>query len=244
MSFRFFRVQTASGPHFKKPLMRLAFLEALPIALGTFLATLPLAGVSLLLASRTRRKAHLSFLGGWMTGALLVGLLAILLSDVSAPGQGPPRLWVVWLRLILGIGLIALAARKWVKASGTGTDEAPGWMRAFETAGASRLYGLGLIIVALNPKNAMLFASGALVIAAKTYVPAKQVLAFSGFVIVASLSVLAPLMLSVLMGERAEAPLTTLKKFAARHSAVILAVVTAVLGAIVIYKALLDLAAY
>ena len=242
MSFRFFRVQTASGPHFKKPLMILAFLEALPIALGTFLATLPLAGVSLLLASRTRRKAHLSFLGGWMIGALLVGLLAILLSDVSAPGQGPPRLWVVWLRLILGIGLIALAARKWIKASGT--DEAPGWMRAFETAGASRLYGLGLIIVALNPKNALLFASGALVIAAKTYVPAKQVLAYSGFVIVASLSVLAPLMLSVLMGERAEAPLATLKKFAARHSAVILAVVTAVLGAIVIYKALLDLATY
>lgn len=224
--------------------MFVAFLEALPIALGTILATLPLAGISLLLASRTRRRAHLFFLGGWMTGAFVVGVLAIVLSDVSAPGQGPPREWVVWLRLALGCGLIALAVRKWIKASGADPEATPGWMHTFETASTSRLFGLGLVIVALNPKNAMLFASGALVVAAKAYVPLAQVLAYSGFAIVSSLSVVAPLLLSILMGERAEAPLDRLKGFAARHSTFILATVTAVLGAVVIYKALLDLAHY
>jgi hypothetical protein len=223
--------------------MLTAFLEALPIALGTVLATLPLVGVPLILATREDRGPHLAFLGGWFLGIVGLGAAVIALSDLSAPEAGPPARWVVWLRLALGLGLIALAARKWMGRAGAGDADAevPGWMRAFETMGGARTFGLGVLLVVANPKNALLVASGALTIAAATYAPAAQLGALAGFAVAASLGVAAPLALSLALGDAAEAALAGMKGFMARHSKTIVSVVLLVLGGMVVANAIADL---
>ena len=219
-----------------------AFLKSLPIAAGTLVATLPLIGVSLLLVARPERGPYLAFLSGWIAGGMLTGSVAVLLSDLSTPGRQAPADWVVWLRLALGAVLIGLAVRKWLRRSKSGDkDDTPPWMQRFETMPGRRTFLLGAALVALNPKNAVLFASGALAIASATYDPAAQVLALAGFALVASLGVAAPLVLTILMGERAQAPLAVMKGLIARHSATILCVVLAALGLLVILGALEDL---
>jgi hypothetical protein len=221
--------------------MLTAFLYALPIALGTVLATLPLVGVPLILATRPDGTAHLAFLAGWAGGIAGLGLAVILLSDLSVPGDGPPAPWMVWARLLLGIALIALAIRKWSRRTGRAGAEMPGWMRAFETMGAARTFGLGILLVVANPKNAVLVASGALTIAAATYAPAAQLGALVGFTLVASFGVASPLVLTLAMGKRAEGVLAKMKASMARHSATIVTFVLLVLGVVIVWNAGADL---
>lgn len=221
--------------------MLTAFLEALPIALGTVLATLPLVGVPLVLATRPDRTAHLAFLAGWAGGIAGLGTAVILLSDLSVPGDGPPAPWMVWVRLLLGIALIVLAIRKWSRRTAAADDGMPGWMRAFETMGAARTFGLGVLLVVANPKNAVLVASGALTIAAATYVPAAQLGALAGFTVVASLGVASPLIVTLALGEKAAGALAKMKASMARHSATIVSVVLLVLGGMVTWNALAEL---
>jgi hypothetical protein len=205
--------------------------------LGTVLATLPVLGVPLILATRPDRTAHLAFLSGWAGGIAGLGVAVILLSDLSVPGDGPPAPWLVWVRLLLGIALIALAIRKWSRRTAAADDEMPGWMRAFETMGAVRTFGLGILLVVANPKNAVLVASGALTIAAATYAPAAQLGALLGFTLVASLGVASPLVVTLAMGKRAESVLAKMKASMARHSATIVSVVLLVLGVVTAWNA-------
>lgn len=218
--------------------MLAAFLEALPIALGTVLATLPLVAISLLLATGPRKAGFFSFLGGWLTGAMALGIAVMLISDVSAPGEGPPRPWVLLLRLFLGVALISFALRKWLRRPDAGSQtEMPGWMTAVETMRPAKVFALGIALVVLSPKNAALFASGALTIAAAIYAPVSQVIVLAGFVAVASIGVAVPLLISLVLGKRSEAVLVTLKDLIIRHSATIVAVVLGVIGLIVMVNA-------
>lgn len=93
----------------------------------------------------------------------------------------------------------------------------------------------------MNPKNAVLVISGALAIASKTYAPAGQAAALLVFTAVASLGVFAPLILWLLVGDRAIGPLDRMKVFLARHNSTIMTAVLAVLGVVVILGALGDL---
>ena len=222
--------------------MLAAFLDTLPVAIGMVLATLPLVGVPLILATRPGRTPHLAFLAGWGAGIVGLGAAVIFLSDLSAPGEGPPARWVVWLRLMLGAALIVLAVRKWLRrAKGGANAEIPGWMRAFETMGAARTFGLGVLLVVANPKNAVLVASGALTIAAATYAPAAQLGALAGFTLVASLGVASPLLVTLALRDRAESILASMKASMAQHSATIVNVVLLVLGVLVTWNAMADL---
>jgi hypothetical protein len=221
-----------------------AFLAALPIAIGTVLANLPVVSVPLILATRSDRRAHFGFLSGWVAGFLVLGGAVILLSDLSAAGEGAPAAGMVWLRLALGAGLVVLGVLKFRVRTRAGEEaEPPGWMRLLDRMGAVRTFAFGLLFVALNPKNAVLVASGALTVAAATYAPAAQVAAYLGFTAVASLGVAAPLVLTLALGERAAAPLARLKAVMARHSGAIVGVVLAILGAVVMANAAGDLGA-
>jgi hypothetical protein len=221
--------------------MLTALLDALPVALGTVLATLPLVGVPLVLSMRPDRAAHLAFLAGWATGIAGLGTAVILLSDLSVPRDGAPAPWMVWVRLLLGFALIALAIRKWSKRTAGPEEEMPGWMRTFETVGATRAFGLGVLVVVANPKNAVLVASGALTIAAATYAPVAQLVALAGFTLVASLGVASPLVVTLVLGDRAEDMLAAMKGGMARHSTTIVGVVLLVLGGVIIWNAVADL---
>ncbi len=101
--------------------------------------------------------------------------------------------------------------------------------------------GLGFVLVVLNPKNAVLVASGGLAIAAATPAPAAQAIALMVFTIVSGLGVAAPLLLWLMLGDRVREPLKRMRGLLVRYDAQILTVVLAGLGIVVILGATVHL---
>lgn len=96
-------------------------------------------------------------------------------------------------------------------------------------------------LAGLNPKNAALFVSGALIVAAETYAPLSQVLALVAFATVSSIGLALPLGILLMLGSKAELVMKNFNDFVTRYSAMILTGVLAVLGIIVVASALTDL---
>jgi len=132
----------------------------------------------------------------------------------------------------LGLVLVGLAMRQWRNRPRL-DDETPipGWMLRidhFTVAGAGQV---GFALSALNPKNILLVAAAALEIAERGLPVGQQAVILLAFVLLASAGVLAPLVLTLALGDRSREVLDSLRSWLARHNAAIMAVLFLVIGA-------------
>lgn len=216
-------------------MMLSAIAQSLPIAIGVLLASAPVIAITLILVTRGDSKALLSFLCGWVCGFLVVGGVVILLIDRIALEADAAPAWVNGIRILLGGLLLLLSWRQWQGRPRNGAaPAAPRWMSMIDTLTPVRAAGLGFALVTVNPKNLLLVLSGAVTIAAATPVPLVQLVALLVFTVVGSLGVSAPLLASLLLGERATVPLQRFKAWMMRNNASIMALVLLVLGVAVI----------
>lgn len=88
-----------------------AITESLPIALGILVATLPAVAIPLILLTRRETRILLGFLGGWVLGFVLLGGLVIVTADLMKPNPEGPPVWMVRLRLLLGVALFSSPRR-------------------------------------------------------------------------------------------------------------------------------------
>jgi len=93
-------------------------------------------------------------------------------------------------------------------------------------------------MVALNPKNVVLVASGGLAIAQATPAPLAQSGALLVFTAVSAIGVAMPYLMWITMGEAAIAPLDRLKVAMARNNRLIITAILALLGLVVVVNAL------
>ena len=107
----------------------------------------------------------------------------------------------------------------------------PGWMRAIDDFSAVKAGGAGFALSALNPKNILLTVAAAAEIADVGLPAGEQVAVLAVFVVLASGGVLAPLGLSLALGDRSRGPLDSLRGWMARHNAAIMAVLFLLIGA-------------
>jgi hypothetical protein len=216
-----------------------AILQSLPIALGIVLATLPAIAIPLILITRREVGVLLAFMAGYAGGLLVVGGVVISLADLVTPNEEGPARWIVWLRILLGLTLLVWAWRKWRGRAAPGAaEDMPGWMKSIDTINAWRAAILGFALVALNPKNVVLVASGGLVIAQATPAPLAQVGALLVFTTVSGIGLALPYLTWITMGEAAIAPLDRLKGVMARNDTLIITTILAVLGLVVVVNAL------
>jgi hypothetical protein len=216
-----------------------AILQSLPIALGIVVATLPALAVPLILITRREIKILLAFMAGYAGGLLAVGGVVISFADLATPNDAAPARWIVWLRILLGLTLLVLAWRKWQDRGAPGdAEDVPGWMKSIDTIDTGRAALLGFALVALNPKNVVLVASGGLAIAQATPAPLAQAGALLVFAAVSGIGIAMPYLMWITMGEAAIAPLDRLKAAMARNNRLIVTAILALLGLVVIVSAL------
>ena len=206
----------------------------MPIAVGLLLAATPMVIIAVLLVIKRPAKVMGAFLVGWMLGLTVVGGVVILVADLVTLAT-EPAWWASCIKIALGVLLIVLAVRKWRARPGDGDEpKVPKWMAAADTMTAGKAFVVALLLAAANPKHLVMVVAGATVIADATARVHEQVIALVVFVVVASLGVAAPAVVSRVLGDRSAPVLAAADQWMTANNAVIMAVVLLVLGAILI----------
>ena len=188
--------------------------------------------IILILATPRGRLNGQLFTLGWLLGLAALGAIMLAIGGLGgASAHHHPATWVGALHLALGVLLVLFGAREWRRRpKDPAQAQLPAWMAAIDRFTPLKTLGLGLALSAANPKNAPLtIAVGASISSAGIAVQ-QQIATLAIFVIIASLGVLAPLAVYLIMGERAKRMLGSWRDWAAQHNVAVMAVLFFVLG--------------
>ena len=206
--------------------------EILPLAIGVAISPLPIIAIVLMLGTPRARATGTAFALGWIAGLTLVGTIMLVIAGGNATTDtGTPETWVSALKLVFGALFLFLAIKQWRSRPAAG-DEAvmPKWMRAIDTFSAGKALVAGLALSGVNPKNLALTVAAATTIAEAGISSGQEAGAMTIFVVLGSLTILAPLIIYFALGAKATGILDGIKNWMAAHNAAIMAVLLLVLG--------------
>lgn len=161
--------------------------------------------IILLLTTPLGRANGTLFAIGWLAGLAILGAVILLVANpADASSAGTPAAWVGWLKLLLGVLILAAAVRHWRRRPTAGAEpQLPRWMTGLDRLRPGPALGLGALAAAVNPKNAALTISAAASVAAAGLPGSQQAITLAVFVLVGSAGILAPLGIYLATGERA-----------------------------------------
>src|SRR6266480_743002 len=207
--------------------------DILPMAIGVAVSPVPIIAIVLMLGTPRARSNGPAFTAGWLAGLTIVGTIMLLIATGNATqSSGAPATWASALKLVFGVLFLLLAAHAWRGRPKPGQEaHMPKWMQAIDTFTASKALGLGVVLSGLNPKNLALTVAAATAIAQTGISNGQEAGALAVFILIGSLTILAPLVIYFAMGTRATEILDGLKGFMAAHNGAIMTVLFLVLGA-------------
>lgn len=212
--------------------------EILPLALGVAISPIPIIAAILMLLSPKARVTSVGFLLGWIVGIVVAVTVFTLISsvlpessdDASKPIQGT-------IQLLLGAGLLVLAGGQWRKRPQPGEEPVlPKWMQAIDKVSFPLAFGLGFLLSAINPKNLLMAAGAGVDIGDAALSAGATVWVVAIYTLIASSTVLIPVVGYLLAADRLRGPLDALRAWLAKENAVIMAVLLLVIGVVLIGK--------
>ena len=210
--------------------MGAAIGEILGNAVGVAISPVPIIAVILMLFTARAAANSLSFLAGWVIGLTVAG--AIVLSLGLESSEGGESTTGGWIKIVIGVLFLGLAVKQW-SSRPVGDEEPtmPGWMQAIDQFTAPKSFGIGFLLSAVNPKNLGLTIAAMSKVTAVGLSTGEEIGTMVVFVVIASLTVAAPVVLNLVLGSKAEPTLTTMKDWLAENNNTVMTVLFVVLGA-------------
>jgi threonine/homoserine/homoserine lactone efflux protein len=223
-------VESAAGT--KGDDMGEAIGQVLPMAVGVALSPIPIIAVVLMLVSRRARVNGPIFIVGWLVGLAIVGVIVLaILGPNAANDDGEPTNGVSWLKVVLGVLLLLVAARQWrSRPDGAEDPPMPKWMGAIDDLTPAKAAGAGALLSAANPKNLVLAVGAGAAIAQTAISGGEQAIAYAVFAIIGTIGVAAPVVIYFLMADRAPALLAKIRAWMSHNNAVIMSVLCLIIG--------------
>ncbi len=216
--------------------------QVLPLAVGISLSPLPVIAVVLVAMSPRARTSGPAFVVGRMLGLAAVLAVVITAADVLyavAASAGLPSI----VKLVLGLAILVLGLTKW-RPQPAGTEPAlPKWMSALESMPPGRSIGFAFLLTIANPKELALLVGVGLTVGGAPLAVLDEVLLAAVFVVVASLTVLTPVVAVLVAPTRMRPILDGLGIWLTANNKIVMGVLLVVIGAMVAGGAISDLAA-
>lgn len=206
--------------------------ELIPLALVVALSPLSIIpAVVLVLHTAHPRPTGLASMAGW-----LVGLAALTAVFVQVPhlvdGIGRSPRWAAWVRIGVGLVLLAFAAGRWVTRHRD--NRPPALLNRLGRITPTAAAATGLLLSLANPKVLVMNAAAGLIIGTATSgIGAWAAVAF--YSVVAGSTVAVPVLAYVVAGHRVDSQLDRFKDWMQREHAAITAVVLALVGILLLY---------
>ena len=218
-----------------------ALAQLLPIGLAAAVSSVPIMVTLLILVSDKRDQAAVPYLIGWVIGAAaLVSLATIaagLLSD-DRPRQHEELVGV--LQVVIGGALVLLGLTALRLRHSESATRLPGWMTRVDSLDSGPAFGVG---VALNvrPKALLLVAAAGLILHTASLVAQETVVAIVFFTVVATSTVMAPVLLTYLAPARTEPRLVAARRWLEANGPAVTAITMLVIGILVVLLGLTHL---
>jgi len=204
----------------------------LPLAIAVAASPVPIIAVILMLFGPKARTVGPAFALGWVLALLVVGTIVLLVadgSDVSTDETASDA--ASWIRLLLGLLLLGLAIRQWQSRPKEGEEpQMPKWMDTIDTFTPVRAFGLAALLAGVNPKNLALTVAAGTTIAQAGLDGGEPWLALLVFVVLASITVVLPVIYYLVAGASAERTLNTMKVWLAANNATVMFVILLIFG--------------
>lgn len=205
--------------------------EVLPVAIAVAVSPVPVAALILMLFTPRASSNGPAFLAGWVLGLVVVGAIVLLAGDVATDDTGESTTSGV-VKLVFGLLLLLLALRSWASRPREGDEpKTPSWMAAIDQFGAGKSLGIAALLSGVNPKNLALTVAAAASIAAGGLSTGGEIGAFAVFVAIASVTVAAPVLVFLTLGERVQPGLERLKEWLIANNSAVMTVLLVILGA-------------
>ncbi|MEM8621681.1 MAG: GAP family protein [Actinomycetota bacterium] len=205
--------------------------QILSVAVGVAISPVPVIAVILMLFSRKAASNGVSFAVGWVLGLFGAGAIVLALG-LSDDDNGGPSTTSGWVKMAVGALFIVLGIRRWRSRPRHGAvASTPAWMASIDDFTAARAVGMAVLLSAVNPKNLGLTIAAASTIGAGGLSTGDEYVALIVFVAIGSVTVVTPVVINAVAGERAQPVLDEMKRWLIDHNATIMTVVLVVLGA-------------
>ena len=206
----------------------------IPLALVIALSPLTIIPAVLVLQARRPRPTGLAFLGGWLLGLVALTAIFVAASGVLGGLHNKPPTWVSWLRIVLGLALIAFGIYEWLTRHSH--TESPRWMQSFAKLSPVRAGVTGAVLVVVRLEVLIMCALAGLAIgSSRLGVPADWITA-AIFVAIAASTVAVPVLAHAGAGDRLDDPMARLKDWMEQNNAALLAAILVVIGLMVLYN--------
>ena len=202
--------------------------ETLPFAIGVAASAVAVIALVLILQGSRALSSGLSFTLGWVLG---VGVVCAVGVAFGLAVSDDPARWTQWLKTLLGALLLIAAVRKWRQRVPSGQEPTPPkWMSGLQDSAPGKAAVLGFLLGGINPKNLMLTLGAAATLGAAGLSSSELWITGIAYVIVASVTVLVPMGIYVLMRSKADALLANLGEWMKSNSDAITIVVLVIFG--------------
>lgn len=212
--------------------------DVLPLALGVALSPVPVIAVILMLLSPRARASGVAFASGWLVGVAAVAtVVTVLVHPAGATDSDDQSILVPLLKLGLGVLCLALGVREWRSRPREGdVPELPGWMSAVDRMTPVKAAGLGAALGGVNPKNLTLCVSAGATVGGAALAATDTAIVLAVFVVLASITVAAPVVAYLLARDAMQHPLEELRTWLTANSSTVLAVLMLVIGVVLVGK--------
>lgn len=220
--------------------MKVVVAEILPLALVVTISPINIIPVILLLFTKRPLVNASWFVAGFIAGVagVLVACIAIAEAVNLSPSSSHST-WVAWLKLVLGVYLVVAAVQKFRGRPRAGEEGAmPKWMDGIAAFGPGKSLSAGLALGAGNPKNVVVGLAAAATIAPFALSNGQLVAAIAIYVLVAVLGVAAPILVTIILGDRSREVLDQWEAWLGQNNATVMSVLFLVFGVILIAQAI------
>lgn len=208
--------------------------KLIPLGLVIALSPITVIPAVLVLHAPRPRPASLAFLGGWLVGMGILTAAFVGASDLLGGLHQTPPTWASWLRVGMGLALIAFGVLRWQTRHRQG--KSPAWMRSFSRLTPLRAGVTGVVLTVVRLEVLLLSAIAGLAIGTGGLGVTAGWISGAVFVAVSSSTVAAPILAYVGSGGRLDDALERLKVWMEENHAAMLGVILVLIGLLVLYN--------